>query len=99
MTTRPPRWTPSSTGLPGCGGAGAGGAGKTEMLSRVAAAVGTDRVLAVAPTAEAAANLGAALGVVGETAARAALSDDQVPRGGWVIVDEAGQLDTRPSPP
>ena len=74
---------------------GPAGAGKTEMLGRVAAAVGTDRVLAVAPTAEAAANLGAALGVGGETAARAALSDDQVPPGGWVIVDEAGQLDTR----
>ena len=43
---------------------GPAGAGKTEMLSRVAAAVGADRVLAVAPTAEAAANLGAALGVV-----------------------------------
>ena len=74
---------------------GPAGAGKTEMLSRVAAAVGADRVLAVAPTAEAAANLGAALDVGGETAARAALSDDQVPQGGWVIVDEAGQLDTR----
>ena len=74
---------------------GPAGAGKTEMLSRVAAAVGADRVLAVAPTAEAAANLGEALDVVGETAARAALSDDQVPQGGWVIVDEAGQLDTR----
>ena len=74
---------------------GPAGAGKTEMLSRVAAAVGADRVLAVAPTAEAAANLGEALDVGGETAARAALSDDQVPQGGWVIVDEAGQLDTR----
>ena len=74
---------------------GPAGAGKTEMLSRVAGAVGADRVLAVAPTAEAAANLGAALDVGGETAARAALSDDQVPQGGWVIVDEAGQLDTR----
>ena len=74
---------------------GPAGAGKTEMLSRVAGAVGADRVLAVAPTAEAAANLGEALDVGGETAARAALSDDQVPRGGWVIVDEAGQLDTR----
>ena len=74
---------------------GPAGAGKTEMLSRVAAAVGADRVLAVAPTAEAAANLGEALDVGGETAARAALSDDQVPQSGWVIVDEAGQLDTR----
>ena len=74
---------------------GPAGAGKTEMLGRVAGAVGADRVLAVAPTAEAAANLGEALGVVGETAARAALSDDQVPHSGWVIVDEAGQLDTR----
>ena len=74
---------------------GPAGAGKTEMLSRVAGAVGADRVLAVAPTAEAAANLGEALDVGGETAARAALSDDQVPQGGWVIVDEAGQLDTR----
>ena len=74
---------------------GPAGAGKTEMLSRVAAAVGADQILAVAPTAEAAANLGEALDVGGETAARAALSDDQVPQGGWVIVDEAGQLDTR----
>ena len=74
---------------------GPAGAGKTEMLGRVAAAVGPDRVLAVAPTAEAAANLGEALDVVGETAARAAVSDDLVPAGGWVIVDEAGQLDTR----
>ena len=74
---------------------GPAGAGKTEMLSRVAGAVGKDRVLAVAPTAEAAANLGEALNVGGETAARAALSDDQIPPGGWVIIDEAGQLDTR----
>ncbi len=74
---------------------GPAGAGKTEMLSRVAGAVGKDRVLAVAPTAEAAGNLGEALDVGGETAARAALSDDQIPAGGWVIVDEAGQLDTR----
>ena len=74
---------------------GPAGAGKTEMLGRVARAVGADRVLAVAPTAEAAANLGAALEVQGETAARAALADDLVPDRGWVIVDEAGQLDTR----
>ncbi|MDE0171396.1 MAG: relaxase domain-containing protein [bacterium] len=74
---------------------GPAGAGKTEMLGRVAEAVGTDRVLAVAPTAEAATNLGVALDVQGETAARAALADDLVPDRGWVIVDEAGQLDTR----
>ena len=74
---------------------GPAGAGKTEMLGRVARAVGTDRVLAVAPTAEAATNLGAALDVQGETAALAALADDLVPDRGWVIVDEAGQLDTR----
>ena len=35
--------------------------GKTEMLGRVAAPVGHDRVLAIAPTAEAAANLGSVL--------------------------------------
>ncbi len=74
---------------------GPAGAGKTEMLGRVAGAVGHDRVLAVAPTAEASANLGAALDVVGETAALAAIADDVVPAGGLVIVDEAGQLDTR----
>ena len=30
-----------------------------------------------------------------ETAALAAITEDRVPQGGWVIVDEAGQLDTR----
>ena len=74
---------------------GPAGSGKTEMLGRVAGAVGLDRVLAVAPTATAAANLGDALGVGAETAALAAIADDRVPEGGWVIVDEAGQLDTR----
>ena len=74
---------------------GPAGAGKTEMLGRIAAAVGHDRVLAVAPTAEASTNLGSALDVVGETAALAAIADDVVPQRGLVIVDEAGQLDTR----
>ena len=74
---------------------GAAGSGKTEMLGRVAAAVGPGQVLAVAPTAAAAANLGEALDVAAETAALAAITEDRVPQGGWVIVDEAGQLDTR----
>ena len=74
---------------------GPAGSGKTEMLGRVAGAVGHDQVLATAPTATAAANLGEALDVGAETAALAALADDRVPHGGWVIVDEAGQLDTR----
>ena len=74
---------------------GPAGAGKTEMLGRVAGAVGEERVLAVAPTAAAAANLGEALDVAAETAALAAITEDRVPLGGWVIVDEAGQLDTR----
>ena len=74
---------------------GPAGSGKTEMLGRVAGAVGRDRVLAVAPTATAAANLGEALAIRAETAALAAIADDRVPHGGWVIVDEAGQLDTR----
>ncbi len=74
---------------------GPAGSGKTEMLGRVAGAVGRDQVLATAPTAAAAANLGEALEVTAETAALAAIADDRVPQGGWVIVDEAGQLDTR----
>ena len=74
---------------------GPAGSGKTEMLGRVAEAVGHEQVLAVAPTATAAANLGEALDVGAETAALAAIADDRVPQGGWVIVDEAGQLDTR----
>lgn len=74
---------------------GPAGSGKTEMLGRVAGAVGHDKVLAVAPTATAAANLGEALNVGAETAALAAIADDRVPQDGWVIVDEAGQLDTR----
>ncbi|WP_420614289.1 MobF family relaxase [Candidatus Spongiisocius sp.] len=74
---------------------GPAGAGKTKMLGRVAGAVGAERVLAVAPTAAAAANLGEALDVAAETAALAAITEDRVPQGGWVIVDEAGQLDTR----
>ncbi|MDE0137313.1 MAG: relaxase domain-containing protein, partial [bacterium] len=74
---------------------GPAGSGKTAMLGRVAGAVGRDQVLAVAPTATAAANLGEALDVAAETAALAAIADDRVPQGGWVIVDEAGQLDTR----
>lgn len=74
---------------------GPAGSGKTEMLGRVAGAVGRDQVLAVAPTAAAAANLGSALDVGAETAALAAIADDRVPQDGWVIVDEAGQLDTR----
>ena len=74
---------------------GPAGTGKTKMLERVAAAVGPENVLAVAPTAAAALNLGEALGVPAETAARAVLDPARTPQDGWVIVDEAGQMDTR----
>ena len=67
------------------------------MLAAVTAAVGADQVLAVAPTAVAAATLGQALGVTADTAAKlvGGWPPTAVPAGGLVIVDEAGQCDTR----
>ena len=49
---------------------GPAGAGKTAMLARVADAAGHHNVVAVAPTAVAAATLGAAIGVRSDTVAR-----------------------------
>ena len=74
---------------------GPAGAGKTTMLARFAKAVGTQRVVAVAPTAVAAAELGASLGVAADTVAKVVLDADRIPAGAWVIVDEASQLATR----
>ena len=74
---------------------GPAGAGKTTALARIAAAVGHDRVVAAAPTAVAAATLGAALGTPSSTVALINVSESPLPQGGWVIIDEAGQLATR----
>ena len=74
---------------------GPAGTGKTTMLGRFVNTVGPDRVLAVAPTAVAAATLAAAVGVAGDTVAKVVLEPGRVPHRGWVIVDEAGQVATR----
>ena len=74
---------------------GPAGAGKTTTLAAIAAAVGHDRVIAAAPTAVAAGTLGAALGTASSTVALINASGGPIPEGGWVIVDEAGQLCTR----
>ncbi len=74
---------------------GPAGAGKTTTLASIAAAVGHDRIIAAAPTAVAAGTLGAALGTASSTVALINTSGEPVPEGGWVIVDEAGQLSTR----
>ena len=74
---------------------GPAGAGKTTALARIAAAVGHDRVVAAAPTAVAAATLGAALGTPSSTVALINVSQSPLPHRGWVIIDEAGQLATR----
>ena len=74
---------------------GPAGAGKTTTLATIAAAVGHDRIIAAAPTAVAAGTLGAALGTASSTVALINASGEPVPEGGWVIVDEAGQLSTR----
>ena len=78
---------------------GVAGAGKTTALARVAAAVGHHNVLALAPTATAAATLGNAIGTTAETVARAIITSDDndspIPRGGLVIIDEASQLADR----
>ena len=74
---------------------GPAGAGKTTTLASIAAAVGHDRIIAAAPTAVAAGTLGAALGTASSTVALINASGEPIPEGGWVIVDEAGQLCTR----
>ena len=74
---------------------GPAGAGKTTMLARFATAVGHSRVVAVAPTAVAAAELGASLGVAADTVAKVVMQPGRIPAGAWVIVDEASQLATR----
>ena len=74
---------------------GPAGAGKTTMLARVAQAVGPGRVVAVAPTAVAAAQLGGSLGVQADTVAKILLDPERIPAGAWLIVDEATQLATR----
>ena len=74
---------------------GPAGSGKTTALAAIADAVGHDRVIAAAPTAVAAGTLGAALGTASSTVALINASGGPVPAGGWVIVDEAGQLSTR----
>ncbi len=74
---------------------GPAGSGKTTALAAIADAVGCDRIIAAAPTAVAAGTLGAALGTASSTVALINASGGPVPAGGWVIVDEAGQLSTR----
>ena len=74
---------------------GPAGAGKTTMLARFAQAVGPDRVVAVAPTAVAAAQLGGSLGAQADTVAKILLDPERIPAGAWLIVDEATQLATR----
>ena len=74
---------------------GPAGTGKTMTLRPLCDAIGTQRVVAAAPTAVAAANLGTSLDVRGETVAKLLVSDNPVPHGGLVVVDEAGQLSTR----
>ena len=74
---------------------GPAGAGKTTMLARFAQAVGPGRVVAVAPTAVAAAQLGGSLGVQADTVAKILLDPERIPAGAWLIVDEATQLATR----
>lgn len=74
---------------------GPAGTGKTTALKRLCDAIGSENVVAAAPTAVAAASLGHSLDVRGETVAKVLVSDDRLPEGGLVIVDEAGQLSTR----
>ena len=74
---------------------GPAGSGKTTALAAIADAVGHDRIIAAAPTAVAAGTLGAALGTTSSTVALINASGEPIPAGGWVIVDEAGQLSTR----
>ncbi|WP_420431917.1 MobF family relaxase [Candidatus Poriferisocius sp.] len=90
----------AATGLIGADKAGSvligpAGSGKTTALAAIADAVGHDRIIAAAPTAVAAGTLGAALGTASSTVALINASGEPIPEGGWVIVDEAGQLSTR----
>ena len=74
---------------------GPAGSGKTTMLARFAQTVGPGRVVAVAPTAVAAAELGGGLGVAADTVAKVLTERGRIGAGMWVIVDEASQLATR----
>ena len=74
---------------------GPAGSGKTTTLARFAQAVGPDHVVAVAPTAVAAAELGASVGVGADTVAKVLIGAGRIPKGAWVVVDEAAQLATR----
>ena len=74
---------------------GPAGSGKTTMLARFAQTVGPGRVVAVAPTAVAAAELGGGLGVAADTVAKVLAERGRIGPGMWVIVDEASQLATR----
>ena len=76
---------------------GPAGSGKTTMLARFAQTVGPGRVVAVAPTAVAAAELGGGLGVAADTVAKVLAERGRIGPGMWVIVDEASQLATRQS--
>ena len=74
---------------------GPAGTGKTTMLSKVVDAVGSDNVLAVAPTATAAATLGVAIGAASNTLAYILEHQTGLPEDGLIIVDEATQASTR----
>ncbi len=76
---------------------GPAGSDKTTMLQRVAQAVteGGGNVIAVAPTAVAAASLGDSLKVRANTLAAAVTDSKALPAGAWVIVDEAEMVATR----
>ena len=74
---------------------GPAGTGKTTMLSKVVAAVGSDNVLAVAPTATAAATLGVAIGAASNTLAYILEHQTGLPEDGLIIIDEATQASTR----
>ena len=83
----------------GCAIVGVGGSGKTTTLARIVDAVGRVNVLAVAPTASAAATLAEKLGTHAQTVALSNITStthsSPIPTGGLVIIDEATQLGTR----
>lgn len=74
---------------------GPAGTGKTTMLAKVVAAVGSDNVLAVAPTATASATLGVAIGAASNTLAYILEHHTGLPEDGLIIIDEATQASTR----
>ena len=74
---------------------GPAGAGKTTMLARVVAAAGAPNVIAAAPTATAAATLGAAIGAPSNTLAYLTEHQTALPGDGLIIIDEATQAPTR----